>query len=100
MRYSKSERQRRFALVKSFPESGLSRAEFCRRHGLTVNSFNYWLKEMRIQGAESITDAKFVEVQIAENPEFTRISQQADVELELPHGVKLRFFGVGQGGRN
>ena len=100
MRYSKAERQRRFALVKSFPESGLSRAEFCRRHGLTVNSFNYWLKEMRIQGVGSITDTEFVEVQIAEDPEFTRVPRQAEVELELPHGVKLRFFGVSQGGRN
>ena len=100
MRYSKAERQRRFALVKSFPKSGLSRAEFCRLHGLTVNSFNYWLKEWRFQTGGSITDAEFVEVQIAESPEPTRVHRQPDVELELPHGVKLRFFGVAHGGRS
>jgi hypothetical protein len=42
MRYDNSERQHRLALARGFDTSNLTKAEYCRRHGLSANSFAYW----------------------------------------------------------
>lgn len=96
-KYTEKERRQRLALVRSFPESGLSRAEFCRRHDLPVSTFDYWRRTARIEEAESTVDGHFVEVlveDVAKEPEW-----RPEMEVELPYGVKLRFFGVCQAGR-
>ena len=36
--------------VKAWGESGLSRAEYCRRHELTPHRMNYWVKKLGMPG--------------------------------------------------
>lgn len=94
MRYNNSERQRRIALARGFDESNLTKAEYCRRHSLSANSFAYWYSEAHKAQSEGIMEAAFFQVQVADTlPAAT--PRQPDLEVELPLGVKLRFFGTG-----
>ena len=96
-KYTEKERKQRLALVRSFPESGLSRTEFCKRHRLPVSMFDYWRRAARIDAAEEAVEGRFVEVRIEDAPD--KADQRPEMEVELPYGVKLRFFGVGRGGQ-
>lgn len=92
-KYTESQRRQRLELVRSFPKSGLSRTEFCRRHNLPVSTFDYWRRTAQIEEASSTFEGQFVEVRV-EDTEDLRSTQ--DMEIELPYGVKIRFFGIGQ----
>jgi hypothetical protein len=94
MRYNSSERQRRIALARGFDASNLTKAEYCRRHGLSANSFAYWYSEANKAQPEGIVEAAFFQVQVEEGPPVAT-PRQPDLEVELPLGVKLRFFGTG-----
>lgn len=96
-KYTEKERRQRLELVKGFRESGLSRAEFCRHHGLPVSTFDYWRRAARIEEAESTVDGHFVEVHVEDAHQETE--PRPEMEVELPYGVKLRFFGVCPVGR-
>jgi hypothetical protein len=96
-KYTEKERRQRLALVRSFPKSGLSRAEFCRCHDLPVSTFDYWRHTARLEGVEGTVDGHFVEVHVEDAPQETE--RRPEMEVELPYGVKLRFFGVCQAGR-
>lgn len=93
MRYSDRERRERFALARAFGQSNLTKAEYCRRHGFSAGSFDYWCREARKEKNGGIEEA-FFEVQVADSTPVTRPSRQPDLEVELPLGVKLRFFGT------
>lgn len=91
------------AIVKSSPDwavlneqwsrSGLSQKEFCRRHGVSYQSF---LKERRnyVQ-ANATTDkepsSSFTEF-IPVNIERSRVTPE--IVVELPMGVTIRFRGM------
>ena len=92
MRYSDRERRERFALARAFETSGLTKSDYCRRHGLSVNSFDYWLREAA-KGESGAMDAAFFEITVADSAP-TLSPRQPDLEVDLPLGVKLRFFGT------
>lgn len=95
MRYSDRERNERFTLARAFESSKMTKAEYCRRHGMSVSSFDYWRSEAAKEEAGTV-EAAFFEIQVADSR--TSVSQparQPDLEVELPLGVKLRFFGTG-----
>lgn len=95
MRYSDRERRERFALARAFEHSNLTKAEYCRRHGLSVNSFDYWSREAAKEEPQAL-EPTFFEIQVADSPPVHQPpSRQPDLEVELPLGVKLRFFGPG-----
>jgi hypothetical protein len=94
MRYNNGERQHRLALARGFDASNLTKAEYCRRHGLSANSFAYWYSESKKTQPEGIVEAAFFQVQVEDGPRAAS-SRQPDLEVELPLGVKLRFFGTG-----
>lgn len=92
MRYSDRGRRERFALARGFGTSNLSKAEYCRRHGLSVNSFDYWSREATKEESGAV-EAAFFEIQIADSATVTTPPlRQPELEVELPLGVKLRFF--------
>lgn len=92
MRYSDSERRERFALAQGFRSSNLSKAEYCRRNGLSASNLDYWLREA-VKEESGVVEAAFFEIQVADGVPSTP-ARQPDLEVELPLGVKLRFFGT------
>lgn len=94
MRYSDRERQHRLALARGFDASNLTKVEYCRRHGLSANSFAYWYSQAKDQQSEGIVESAFFQVQVEDGPPAAT-SRKPDLEVELPLGVKLRFFGTG-----
>lgn len=82
------ERQERLAMARRFESGGLSKYEFCRREGISRSKLDYWLKNL-VREHQPV-DAEFVEVVVAEPRTLQR---SVTCEVELPHGVKLRFFG-------
>jgi hypothetical protein len=57
-----------------------SKREFCDAAGLTLHTFNYWLKKFRLQNAPEA----FIRVQ-------TQPNSSTGLELEYPNGVKIRL---------
>jgi hypothetical protein len=62
--------------------SRLSVAEFCRREGVSVQSFYYWKR--RLGGPLAAQPAAFVPVRIVEAP------ASSSVEIELPNRARVR----------
>lgn len=94
MRYNDRERRERFALARAFEQSNLTKAEYCRRHGFSTGSFEHWRREAKKAENGGIVEA-FFQVQVADSTPVNPPSRQPDLEVELPLGVKLRFFGTG-----
>jgi hypothetical protein len=94
MRYSDRERRERFALARAFEHSNMTKAEYCRRHGLSVNSFDYWSREAAKEEPQAL-EPTFFEIQVTDSQPVAATPRQPDLEVELPLGVKLRFFGSG-----
>ncbi len=89
--------QARLEMVRRFEQSTLSKKEFCRLEGVPRTTLDYWRR--RAQHSK-VAEAGFIEVVTTEDATSTAVevysqTRQPQVELELPFGVKLRFFGVG-----
>jgi len=93
MRYSDTERRERFALARAFGTSDLTKAEYCRQHGLSANSLDHWIREIAKAERETV-EASFFEIQMTDGPTAVLQPRRPDLEVELPLGVKLRFFGT------
>ena len=95
MKYNNAQRRERFALARGFETSRLSKSEYARRHGLSINVLDYWIREAAREDSSAL-EAAFFEVQVTDSPvpEAKMPPRQPDLEVELPHGVKLRFFGA------
>jgi hypothetical protein len=57
-----------------------SKREFCDAAGVTLHTFNYWLKKFRLQNIPE----SFIRVQ-------TKPTLLSGLELEYPNGVKIRL---------
>ena len=90
MRLTSRGRQERLAMAGRFQAGGLSKTEFCRREGISKCKLAYWLKNLKLERKQDVTDAEFIEVLVSDP---TSREQTVTCEVELPHGVKLRFFG-------
>lgn len=95
------ERERMLALASDYAGSGLGRAEYSRLHGLHVSKLDYWLRKWRDeQSSTDVLDSEFIELDFGGLVRSDATpGALPDVELELPHGVKLRFFNVKTGQR-
>ena len=83
-------RQERLAMARRFETSELSRTEFCKRERISKCKLSYWLKNLDLERKQGVTDAEFIEVVVSDP---VARNQTVACEVELPHGVKLRFFG-------
>ena len=77
-------------LARKFERSSFSRQEFAKMHGVCASTLDLWRRHLKTRELDTV-DAEFTELTIVEAPE----KRAADlvVELELPHGVKLRIYG-------
>lgn len=109
MKYTESERQSKMAIARAYQDSGLTKVEYARRNGLTVNSLEYWHREAQKIRNQPLVETGFLEVQMVNEQQIQELLQhpggsideatfavaRPQVEVELPFGVKLRFYGVG-----
>lgn len=75
--------QRRWAAhVAALRNSGLSRAEYCRRQNLSYHALTYWYRKLAGQGASATT---LVPISLKREPSVgdTRRSQERDSELAI-----------------
>ena len=79
------------ALARSYKLGSLRRTEFARKVGVHPSTLDVWCRRLRKEGEPEAVTAEFTEVTVTEVPEP---SIQPDVEVELPFGVTLRFFGT------
>ena len=70
-------------IVRNFYSSGLSKAEYCRKNNLSIQSFYNWIKQ-HCSGNE----LEFVSVVL---PNKTPKVKSNKIILELTSGTKLKF---------
>jgi hypothetical protein len=85
------------AVLEQFQESGLSQKRFCEQEGVSLSSLGYWLKKGRRSDSNSkVEKHRFIELDFSPGAVATAVrgQKQADVVVELPFGVVVRFIGV------
>ena len=83
-------------VIAEFNASGLSKRAFCAEKGISIGSLDYWLRPGRQRvGNASPASPKFIELDVLSDV-ARRVTEGGDAELmvELPMGVILRFRGV------
>jgi hypothetical protein len=86
------------ALIQAFSHSGVTRSQFCTRHGLALSTFDWWRSRLRRASiTQSVSNplptpanALFVEIAQETKP-VAVVSARWDVELDLGHGLFLRL---------
>lgn len=79
-------------VVERFRGSGLTQKRFCEKEGISPSTFSY-----RMRKAAANTEsgsARFVELGFLSTEPQVDIEKSADLVVELPMGVVLRFRGV------
>jgi hypothetical protein len=85
------------AVLEQFRESGLSQKRFCEENGVPLSSLGYWLQKGRRSGKiANAAEHRFIELDLSSDTVATARGGQkpADVVVELPFGVVIRFRGV------
>ena len=85
-------------LMQAFSRSGVTRSQFCTRHGLALSTFDWWRSRLRRESATrpesnpppTPANALFVELAQEAKP-VAVVSANWDVELDLGHGLFLRL---------
>lgn len=87
-------REEKATLVEHWCESGLSRAEFCRREGICYGSFLNWIARWMEEEEGAVQAPEFVEVLEAIPDGRTGASSgSAGIELVAPNGWRVRVGG-------
>jgi hypothetical protein len=82
-------------MARRFESGSVSKAQFCRAERISSGSLDHWLRVSREEQSEvGFIEANFVEVNAGARTAVPAEDQQPDIEVQLPFGVKLRFFGV------
>lgn len=79
-------------LMEQFEASGKTQDQFCRSKGVALATFAMWRRKLK---ATALAPA-FVQVHLPREAEVLRPDSQepADLVVELPYGVVLRFRGL------
>ena len=88
---SEKERKRRLNLAKGWYRSGLSKAKYSEKIGMTVATFDYWLKRYRKSergqaGGKEEGKGSFIELPGKEQQVPSRFC-----EVRFPNGVELKL---------
>ncbi|MCB0335140.1 MAG: hypothetical protein KDD62_02510 [Bdellovibrionales bacterium] len=70
------------SLIGDWEKSGETQANFCKRHGVSVATFQYWRQKLK-------KPESFIELM----PAVSEQRSGGEIELELPHGITLRIRG-------
>ncbi len=89
-----------FQLVKEWQGSGLSKVAYARQHNVTIRSFEYWCRKLKKEdfehsigtssGIKPLSPPSFIE--IGNNSAQSLTNRQAQVELELPGGLRIKIY--------
>jgi len=87
-------------LVGGWKNSGLSKVAFAQQHGITIHSFEYWYRKLKKKedklpvgnqsGIMPISLPSFIE--IGNNSAHSSANRLAQVELELPGGLRIKIY--------
>jgi transposase-like protein len=69
-------------LIRNWEESGVNQADYCKRQGVALSTFQHWRKKL-----QNSSEGSFLELVPAVS------EQEHEIELELPHGIILRVKG-------
>ena len=78
------------SLYEEWLGSGVSRASFARRHGITPNTFSYWIK--KFQEAPIVKKANNFDQLSVEVPTLVNSGCPAAV-IHFPSGLKIELYG-------
>ena len=102
--------RRRAGILRRLEDSGLSVAEYCRRHGLCYSTVMRWRREAHVLPDHCEAMPSFVEVEVCPGDEGRTAVQSESLErsepalcaeLALPGGALLRIYGnVSPGNRS
>ncbi len=94
--------EQRATVLRELERSGLSVAEFCRRHGCAYGTVVRWRRAARKRADQGEARGRFVELEWAENDAGEPMVQSMEnpkgavamlcAELALPDGVVLRVY--------
>ena len=90
MRKSKREM---YPMVKLWFESSMPKPDFCKKHDVSYHGLNYWIKKYN-KGTHLVkptAPSGFIPLTIKES--LTReTGTTPEIELDLPHGIRLRIY--------
>lgn len=94
----KKHRDKCIALVRKFKSSNLTPKEFCELYGMTDSQLYYWRKKLDTENQPVDTSNEFIEAEIVEQDirstqDTNSQPEQPNLVVELPYGVKLKFYG-------
>lgn len=73
-----------YCYIEEWQRSGLSRKEFCKKHGIAASTFSYWYSKYRqSEGLEPTTSSS----------DFIKVNPMLSDSLEVvyPNGVRIRL---------
>ena len=84
-------------LMDQFAQSGVTQEQFCRSEGLAPATFALWRRKLKAL-APVQAQPEFVEVHVPRGVDLVQAhsSEPAELIVELPYGVVLRFRGLAQ----
>ena len=84
-------------VMDQFASCGKTQEQFCKDKGIALPTFALWRRKLK---AASLTPAPATFVQLhlpsTADPAPSNCTEPADLVVELPYGVVLRFRGLGQ----
>jgi transposase-like protein len=85
-------KQEMYPVVRLWLESTLLKQDFCEKHDISYHCLNYWIKKYRKEKQIGTTSPMgFVPITIKES--LTRETGiTPEIELDLPHGIRLRIY--------
>ena len=92
MQKSENRQTQMFAMVEELFQSKMSRKEFCRQKGISINCFYYWQKKYRQQPQESQTGFISVRTGTGSRTGFSQpivLSYPSGISLQLPAGTSI-----------
>lgn len=83
------------ALVAGWPRSGLTQAQYCARHGISLSSFQYWRARLRKAAKDLASErrsdpaasVRLLPVELSREPRSA--AQEAPLTLVLSNGLRL-----------
>lgn len=75
--------------VRALSESGLSRAEYCRRHNLSGRALGYWQEKLRPSESTEANPSQLVAVMIPVKEPAQTFDAPASLHLLLPGNLSI-----------
>ena len=85
-----SKKEKMFALVNQWKESGTTRKAFSREHGIVERTFYDWCEKYSDRASEPSGDPGFIE--LAPEPSVDQERACPRIELEFSGGLRIKIY--------